>query len=49
MISMTIRKRERKWESDGKGIGEEGEGANLKIKKNLPHEVLSSKASSTPP
>ena len=31
MISMTIRKRERKWESDGKGRGEEVEGANLKI------------------
>lgn len=31
MISMTIRKRERKWASDGKGRGEEGEGANLKI------------------
>ena len=31
MISMTIRKRERKWESDGKRRGEEGEGANLKI------------------
>ena len=31
MISMTIRKRERKWESDAKGRGEEGEGANLKI------------------